>query len=323
MEGKETQTSASHSTYPGQWRRRQRQRTSSPDQTPEQPSRSTLPTPTPQPRIAPMTDGSRNHQVVSCGPTTERPRVGVQWSRPRDASSSEPRPVRSAQQQSSCLARCPEQMAPRSRTQTQSTAAGSLQPQKAAPTTTQTVPPTRSRSQQRLLPKRRTQKHSTPAPCLEQQQRYPSSWQKLRPSTDRESEAWHHRKADPSIDANGLQFGPELVNDVFPLPQARNVPWPRYRHAAAKIGIGIESEFLLKARYRLPQPITSVNKFGKFVAENYNLQVPAYFPRMYSYMENQEISESGYHIFAEPRGFDEWSLTYDATMSTSQEPCKL
>ena len=39
--------------------------------------------------------------------------------------------------------------------------------------------------------------------------------------------------------------------------------------------------------------MTSVTYFGQVVATDHNAQVPAYFPRMYSYMQNRDLTEKG------------------------------
>jgi hypothetical protein len=127
--------------------------------------------------------------------------------------------------------------------------------------------------------------------------------------------------ADRSIDAYGYDFGPKVIDNRYPMPRVRTALWPQYRHKAAKMGIGIETEFLLRNRNR-PCNLLDVKEFGKVVAYYHNLKVPNHNPRMKSYMENQEISEEGYEIKPEPRMFDEWSLTFDPTMYTPEEPCK-
>jgi hypothetical protein len=97
-------------------------------------------------------------------------------------------------------------------------------------------------------------------------------------------------------------------------PGRATVPAPnrtdQVRAPAGKIGIGIETEFLLRAR--LPEHRAgTLHQFAAIVATNYNTRL-AQHPRMY---ENVRTLPTKKTIF------DKWALTKDPTMARNCEPC--
>lgn len=331
MGDKDKKADGSTSASPGQWQRRQRRRTSSPEQIPQQPRGSISALSAHHPAAASKDDRSTaTPKAVRAGVLTGPQSTGSRQSRPggiiehrsRVATGSQGRPTGPANQQTASLATSRSSPPPRGKTQQQSAGASSSQMQRAGSARPQPISP--ARSGQRPAPNRRTSQPQSSGAGGSQAKPAPST-QTLtpRPARDGSSVAGNQRRLDPSTDADGLQFRPGLVSGTISLPLARTVQWPRFRHQAAKIGIGIETEFFLETRFRPMCPITSVTIFGEVVATNHNIQVPTHLPRMYSYMENQEISNRGDHICAELRELDEWSLTFDGTMYTNEEPCKL
>jgi hypothetical protein len=346
MGGNDKQSSGDGSAPTEQWQRHQRQRTSSAKRTARQVYSSIPVVSTALPATSSTQRQARVPPTSSAGPQLDRSSTGAEQSasgrkvqpQPTGARGSQAQAIDSIEQHTRRLATNRDSSSSRGKTQqqlatgktqqqlatgkTQQQSArasgsqlqrtGSAKPQITSPATSIKIPRAAIVFSPHL-----TDAGSSQTCCRPSTQRLVSV-----PTTGRETVAQSQRRADPSIDADGLQFSPKLVNDRFPVPVARNVPWPRFRHKAAKIGIGIESEFLLRPRLRATVPITSVSDFGAIVAYDHNVQVPAHFPRMYSYMENQEISERGDQVEKEARGFDEWSLTFDGTMYTSEEPCK-
>jgi hypothetical protein len=148
----------------------------------------------------------------------------------------------------------------------------------------------------------------------------PAQQQASRPDTTKESLALNRRRADPSVDLDGRQFRLKLVDQKFQASDAGNAA--RLRGRGARIGIGIETEFFLRARGRPCPPITNMESFAKLVAKNHNLQVPTHLPRMNNRIAVQEMNDKGDDVEMESRNFAEWSLAFDGTMCTSEEPCK-
>jgi hypothetical protein len=346
MGGNDKQSGGGGSAPPEQWQRCQRQRTSSAKRSAQQVYSSIPMVSTTLSATSSTERQARAPPPSSAGPQLDRSSTSAEKSasgrkvqpQPTGARGSQAQPIDSIEQHTRRLATSRDSSSARGKTQQQSTrgktqqqsARGKTQEQSARasgsqlqrtgsakPQITSPAASTKIPRAETVLPPHRTDAGSSQTCCRPSTQRLVSV-----PATGRETGAQSQRKADRSIDADGLQFSPKLVNDEFPVPVARNVPWPRFRHKAAKIGIGIESEFLLRPRRRPTVPITSVSDFGAIVAYDHNVQVPAHLPRMYSYMENQEISQRGDQVEKEARGFDEWSLTFDGTMYTSEEPCK-
>ena len=115
----------------------------------------------------------------------------------------------------------------------------------------------------------------------------------------------------PSVAKTGEQFRPN------PRQTTRKVPGPnqsdRVRAHNSKIGIGIETEFMLAAR-QLKHKANTVEEFGNIAAINHNDCVASPHPRM------------GKHVLSYPPKravFDQWALSQDPTISRRYEPCKL
>lgn len=116
---------------------------------------------------------------------------------------------------------------------------------------------------------------------------------------------------DPSVAGTGENFCPKHAHGVDPpLPgpgRSRLVRAP-----GAKMGIGIETEFMLKAR----QPeytAGSVNGFAGIMATNHNKVVGSQHPAMYNSMT---VSPRKKTLLGE------WALTKDGTIDRRFEPCK-
>lgn len=318
MVAKGEQSSGTPSASMEPWQRRQRQRTASPEHTLQQRLRGIQTTSAARSVPGIVEDGPRNPTTASASARIDLPaRSGrilastgniQQQSRSESGSGSESsssspgRPAGTANRQADRLATSRDGSLSRGNSPQQLGDTTESQVQRSASTERQVVPTTTGGSPESRIT-------ASPASAAARNRR-------------KERIARSRKRIDKSIDADGLQFYPEPVYGRAPPPRASNVPWPRYRHKAAKIGIGIESEFLLQATRREGHPVASVRDFGEFVATNHNLRVPSHMPRMYSYLENQEISEEGLPIAPEARKFDEWSLTFDATMYTSEEPCE-
>lgn len=115
---------------------------------------------------------------------------------------------------------------------------------------------------------------------------------------------------DESIARTSQQFYPKSGHDRTIVPKPRQSP--RIRDPTDKIGIGIETEFLLRA-LEPENRAASMCKFADIVAANYNNRIPSQHPRMYetvrSFPPKKVIT-------------DKWALTKDATIERHREPCK-
>lgn len=117
---------------------------------------------------------------------------------------------------------------------------------------------------------------------------------------------------DSAVAPDGRQFFPPPVNGTVLLPGYDTSQRRGERSPACKIGIGIETEFLLRARQPENRRWTLV-EFTEVVAAQHNSRVVDHHPEMMSDVQNSR-----------PRTrFDRWALIVDHSMSTSQEPCAL
>lgn len=161
---------------------------------------------------------------------------------------------------------------------------------------------------------------------------------------DCENRVWNPKSADPSIDSNGYQFLPRFSDGHVRLPGPMDGRFPRPSHLPTKLGVGIETEFLL-ARRRPPSMVTNVKTFGALLARDHNLMVPLSFPRMHSAMAMQDYYLGHCRNPVEPHnrpqsrthstepdqplnwpqtgGLNEWCLAFDETVYTRGEPCEL
>ena len=117
---------------------------------------------------------------------------------------------------------------------------------------------------------------------------------------------------DNSIDATGQQFFPPAVGNQVLLPGYDVSISRAARSPNSKMGIGIETEFLLKAK----APEGRRSKFDQFtevVTGGYNFSVQDRHPRMVNDVLN----------FGKRNRLDTWGLTTDSSMSTFKEPCEL
>lgn len=132
------------------------------------------------------------------------------------------------------------------------------------------------------------------------------------PTSKRRRQDWTKAAAGlPSVARTGEQFRPD------PRQTTRKVPGPsqsnRVRAHNSKIGIGIETEFLLAAR-QPKHKANTIDEFGKIAAINHNDCVASRHPimgtKVLSYPPSRAV-------------FDQWALSEDPTISRSYEPCKL
>ncbi len=135
--------------------------------------------------------------------------------------------------------------------------------------------------------------------------------QNVHPATGGESSNSRESAQDPSFASTGEQFWPKSVRGGEP-----RMPGPnrsgQARAPAGKFGIGIETEFLLKA-LRPEHRAGSMCEFAKLVANNHNKLVGLPHPRMY---ENARTCPP------KRTSLDKWVLGKDPTMERKCEPCK-
>lgn len=115
----------------------------------------------------------------------------------------------------------------------------------------------------------------------------------------------------PSVAKTGEQFRPDPRQTTRKVPGANQSDKARAHNC--KIGIGIETEFLLAAR-QLKHKANTIEEFGKIAAINHNDCVASRHPRM------------GKNVLSYPPKralFDQWVLSEDPTISRGYEPCKL
>lgn len=119
------------------------------------------------------------------------------------------------------------------------------------------------------------------------------------------------KAAESSVAITGHPFFPNPVNNWVPLPGYSTSAGRGARSAIGKIGIGIETEFLLKAR-RSRDRRWKLDEFTEVVAMEHNFCVKDHHPRMINDVTND----------LQNTRFDRWALTFDGSMSTTMEPCK-
>lgn len=117
---------------------------------------------------------------------------------------------------------------------------------------------------------------------------------------------------DSSVAATGHQFFPPSLPGVGMLPSCETLLSRGPRPPGCKLGIGIETEFLLSS----PGPATREQKMGYLagvVAWQHNFHMKDNHPRMLN-----EVFD-----FGRRSRFDSWRLTSDASIQTEREPCEL
>ncbi len=114
----------------------------------------------------------------------------------------------------------------------------------------------------------------------------------------------------PSVAKTGEQFRPNPRQTTQQVP-GRNQS-DRERAHNSKIGIGIEAEFMLRAR-QLKHKAKTIDEFGKIAAINHNGCVASRHPRMDKYVLSYPPKRTA---------FDQWALSVDPTISRAYEPCK-
>lgn len=91
-------------------------------------------------------------------------------------------------------------------------------------------------------------------------------------------------------------------------PAAQTQPKP----SAGSLGIGIETEVLLRGRNRPPANENTFPRFARRCAALYNNTISSEFPRMHSLVQNQWAGVP----------HTQWVLHHDPTCETEAEPCK-
>ena len=114
-----------------------------------------------------------------------------------------------------------------------------------------------------------------------------------------------------AVDVNGIQFKPPSHQDRILRPRSHPPRW--VRNPSSNIGIGIETEFLLRARC-VEHKAESKVKFAEILEDSHNTCVDLVHPPL-----REEV------VFPDPcpkyQG-DEWTLVNDDTVVTDSEPCK-
>jgi hypothetical protein len=114
-----------------------------------------------------------------------------------------------------------------------------------------------------------------------------------------------------AVDACGAQFMPEPHGDARLLPRSHPPQWVRRRNG--KLGIGIETEFLLEAYDAAHKAQTTVD-FADIIQNNHNACVDVIHPPL----RNETVFPDPHPKY---QG-DEWTLVNDGTVQTDEEPCK-
>lgn len=118
------------------------------------------------------------------------------------------------------------------------------------------------------------------------------------------------RRQDESFTRNSKQFRPKPDQGMMLVPGV--IPSYGNRRPTSKIGIGIETEFMLKAIQPEHRADTMV-EFARIIATNHNKYVEGQHPRM---------SENASHWPVDPSPFDRWVLKFDPSIMREVEPCK-
>lgn len=114
------------------------------------------------------------------------------------------------------------------------------------------------------------------------------------------------------IAPTGHLFFPPAIGGEIPLPGYGRSGHRGTRPPADKMGIGIETEFLLRAKQPSP-PRSTFAQFAQCIATEHNRYMDGQHPRMLSDVLN----------YGPRQRFDQWALITDSSMSTHWEPCKL
>jgi hypothetical protein len=133
--------------------------------------------------------------------------------------------------------------------------------------------------------------------------------QPVRPATGRERSKPRRGTPDQSVARTSEKFYPKSGDGrtIVPAPNRAD----QVRGPAGKIGIGIETEFLLRAMQPEHRAGT-LHHFAAIVATNYNRRLAQQHPGMY-----ENVSS----LSAKKTVFDRWALTKDPTMTRNREPC--
>jgi hypothetical protein len=113
-----------------------------------------------------------------------------------------------------------------------------------------------------------------------------------------------------AVSTSGLEFGPALTRGGS-RTMPRNGPAQSVGVPPAKFGIGMETEFLLRAR-QASHKVQSLKDFARIVAKNHNAHVEPRDLWMYS--------DVGW--FGSRSELNEWALIEDETIARQREPCK-
>lgn len=117
---------------------------------------------------------------------------------------------------------------------------------------------------------------------------------------------------DSSVAPTGDQFCPNPVEGVIFLPGYDRSACRRYRSPTDKIGVGIETEFLLKS-LRPNNRQRGMVEFGEVLAAQHDLRMLGRHPAM-----DNNLADPSTRI-----RLGRWALTVDHSMDTVEEPCAL
>jgi hypothetical protein len=133
--------------------------------------------------------------------------------------------------------------------------------------------------------------------------------QPVRPATGRERSKPRRGTQEKSVARTSEEFYPKSGDGraIVPAPNRAD----QVRGPAGRIGIGIETEFLLRA-LRPEHRAENLHLFAAIVATNYNRRLAQQHPGMY-----ENVSS----LSAKKLVFDRWALTKDPTMTRNREPC--
>jgi hypothetical protein len=117
---------------------------------------------------------------------------------------------------------------------------------------------------------------------------------------------------DSSVAPTGNQFCPTPIEGVIFLPGYDTTAYRRDRPPIYKIGVGIETEFLLRA-LRPTNRGCGLIEFGQVLATQHNSQMLDRHPGMDNDLANSSTRTR----------FGKWALIVDPSMYTVEEPCAL
>jgi hypothetical protein len=157
-----------------------------------------------------------------------------------------------------------------------------------------------------LAPRRRLRQHQQPSAQAQGPPGFPAGREMI--PAPHPPVAAGHSEAGPSISSSplGRESGRDSERNGRAIRKPLILP-------DRNIGIGIETEFLLQGRDRWTREANIVD-FTRKVAHLHNQEVREGFQRMFSEFSRQKKSS--------PAAHSTWSLVYESTVETQEEPCK-